>query len=821
MAEEKDMENERKIMKFFLIRQEEASVHYHQDPEIIYVIRGKMEIKIDESEYELKEGDFLLINANKRHSCVGTQGILAARFFIDFHILAEQMGTLQMMFWCNTVVDRNDAYEEVRSLLDQILSCYSDHEEKGVLYLNSLYYGLLYQLVSHFMVKAENIRIDQGNSKDKIRIRQIQNYIQANYQTQISLNDLAQRLYLSNVYLSKYIKKHLGLTFLEYLNNVRLFHAVDELLYSNKSITHIAMDNGFPTSAAFIKSFRNVHHEAPGQYRKRMQKNMPPSCEEYELEEKSLDMVHEYLRKRQAGQRENGGRQQICAAAVDCYEIQNADWRQAVNVGEAYTLLQSEVQNQLIQIQKETGMVYARIWNLFSWEQCMDEKEGMNFRKLDLVLDFIIDHHMKPYIELGGGFHLKEARGNGSERKRIWNHELFSEMLRTFYLHLINRYGQEEMEGWYFECGNDSGFGMTEENGTYYQNFEVIYRIFKEIAPEIRVGGAGILLGYGSASCREIFHIWKKREIWPDFLTFRSYQYTSAAENELVYTRRSIDNSYLKNQVQLIREMMEEEGFQVPELHIDQWNFTDSDQNVFNDSCAQGAYIVKTCIGMLGNADLMAYWHGLDIGAEYAPQRMSGAKNSAGQESTQAGYYDFQAVLNGNSGMISRDGIRKPSFYAFQFMNKLQNHVICRSENSVITSNGRGRFTAVCHNYKRFSSKYAFCREDEIRIDEMDQFVEDTKPLKLKICLSHVKNGSYQVKIHYMNQENGSVQNIWKMMGYEKMLSKDEIEYMKRRAIPTMEIRNVQVTDGSLDLENVMQPQEIRLLDIQYRYALY
>ncbi len=56
------------------------------------------------------------------------------------------------------------------------------------------------------------------------------------------------------------------------------------------------------------------------------------------------------------------------------------------------------------------------------------------------------------------------------------------------------------------------------------------------------------------------------------------------------------------------------------------------------------------------------------------------------------------------------------------------------------------------------------------------------------------------------------------MMGYEKVLAKDEIEYLKRRAIPSMEIRTVQATDGTLELEHVMQPQEIRLLDIWYRY---
>ena len=442
----------------------------------------------------------------------------------------------------------------------------------------------------------------------------------------------------------------------------------------------------------------------------------------------------------------------------------------------------------------------------------------MNFRKLDLVLDFIIDHRMKPYIELGGGTEVKEAEKDGTKRKETWDYELFCEMIRAFYLHLINRYGLEEIEGWYFEFGKASGLGMTAEDGAYYQAFEAICRIFKEIAPEIRVGGAGLLLGYENSFFRKIFRIWKKRKFWPDFLSFRSCQDMSIAEDELIYGRKSIDSSYMKNQMQLIRDTMEEEDFQIPEIHIVQWNFTDSNHNVFNDSSAQGAYIVKTCISMLGNADFMGYWQGLDIGSDYAATGAQGDTFPAGQESIQQGHSDITSVLNGDSGLITRDGIRKPSFYAFQFMNKLQSHVVCRNENSVVTANGRGRFTAVCHNYKSFSSKYAFCKEEEIQIDEMDQFVEDMEPLRLKICLKNVNNGTYQVKSHYVNHENGSVQNIWKMMGYEKVLAKDEIEYLKRRAIPSMEIRTVQATDGTLELEHVMQPQEIRLLDIWYRY---
>ena len=64
------------------------------------------------------------------------------------------------------------------------------------------------------------------------RIRQINNYIRANYSQPISLKELADQLYLSNGYLSRFFKRNYGMSFAEYLTNVRLFHAVDDLLYT-------------------------------------------------------------------------------------------------------------------------------------------------------------------------------------------------------------------------------------------------------------------------------------------------------------------------------------------------------------------------------------------------------------------------------------------------------------------------------------------------------------------------------------------------------------------------------------------------------------
>ncbi len=290
------MENDRKLMQFYFLTSPEKATHYHQNLEIIYILRGEMGIQIDDAYYVLKNGDFIVVNANKSHTITVTREMFGARFEIDFHLLAECMGTMQLMFWCNTAADKNDAYEDVRVLLDRILERYFEKEDKGSLHLQSLYYETLHLLTSNFMVKADDVRINLENSQDRVRVRQIQNYIQANYQGQISLNDLAEKLYLSNAYLSKYVKKHLGLTFLEYLNNVRLFHAVDELLYTNKNITRIALDNGFPTSAAFTKAFRDIHGESPSEYRKKVQNVQYEQEPTPEQEERNRQRIREYLK---------------------------------------------------------------------------------------------------------------------------------------------------------------------------------------------------------------------------------------------------------------------------------------------------------------------------------------------------------------------------------------------------------------------------------------------------------------------------------------------------------------------------------------------
>lgn len=596
---------------------------------------------------------------------------------------------------------------------------------------------------------------------------------------------------------------------MEYLNNVRLFHAVDELLYTKKNMTHIALDNGFPTSATFTKAFRDIYGEAPSEYRRKMREQQEPNNPEQGLSEEESGRIKKYLIFKEQHNEPVVKNQKVCTVDVQQTGKLLTDCHKAICVGDAYTVLQSDVQSQLRDLQKAADIKYARMWNIFSREECYNEKGGCNFRKIDQILDFLLENHMKPYLELGH----KEVLLNYSaekflkENEKIENYEVqvYEYIIREFCTHLVNRYGIDEIETWYFEYYNFSNTGvtestgMTEEEGLYYQYFAIIYRILKGISPAIKVGGAGFILGYGTLGCRSILPIWKKKNLMPDFLSVYSYQYVAIDDNGERYGRKSIDIDYMKNQTEILREVIKETGFQVPELHMSEWNFTISNRNVLNDSCNQGAYVLKNCIDMNGEVDLMAYWHALDSYSDY---------------------YDADNVLNGDSGMISCDGIRKPSFYAYVFMNRLLPNVIKKDENSIITTNGRDRYVIACHNFKKLSAQYVFSEEEKITVETIDNYMENDESLKLQFRLENVKDGDYLVKIHMVNKENGSAQDIWKRLQCSKNLARDEMQYLEKSAIPRMEMKNVHVEGGVLELENVLMAQEIRLLDIQYRYSL-
>lgn len=796
----------RTVMDFEFETSAVQNTHFHQNPEIVYVLEGNVNVQVESENYRLQKGDFMLINANKRHSLYqAEEKMLIASFRINFAVLAEYLNTNQILFWCNTAADKNEAYEQLRRVLDRILNRYYDRDKEGALYLNSIYYEALYILTSYFRIRSDDIRLKELGLTDNSRIFEIQNYVQSNYQNQISLNDLAQKLYLSNAYLSKYIKKRFGLSFLEYVNNIRLFHAVDDLMYTEKKITRIALENGFPTTASFNKAFKEVYQMTPSAYRNTLNTDGEDEPERREEKEQIEKRVKAYL-KGAVPIRDLVAAKNMNMLEVDAQKKQKLEkaWCEIINIGKIETLLDSNMQQQILMMKHEIGFRYIRIWNIFV-EEFYEEKDGdwhYNFSRVDRGLDFLVEHQLKPYIELSfKPIHVSYSINSSLAEKdnQIIFHERdsYEKVMQDFAVHLVNRYGMEEVETWYFELWKDERMNMLDENGWYFECFEIGYRALKRISEKIQVGGAGFALGYDHYHYRDLIRNWKKRAMRPDFISVYSYSYLLLQQDGLYFGKRSLDSSFVKNQLEIFRQILNEEEFSAKELHITEWNFTISNRNCINDSCAQGAYIMKTCMDLIGHADKLGFWHGSDLHSEY---------------------YDTDAVLYGDNGLLTRDGIKKPAFYAFHFLNFLHKFLLGKTENALISSNGRDAYAIVCHNCKQFSYRYTMKEEKDIRISDLEEVYEDLDTIHLEFCIHNVENGDYIMRAFYINRENGSVQDIWKDMEYMRHLSKGEIDYIRRNASPKVEMRRLTVTDHTMRIQTTMQVHEIKALDIRFQY---
>ncbi len=789
-------------MQFNIIHEtnnEPREQHYHQNLDMLYVLSGSVDVVIDDKEYHLKEEDMILINSNKRHKFENSGNLLAIRFAIDYYLLSQTVGTTQMLFLCNSAVDKNSAYDKLRHQIKEIIRYYYTETKGDKCYLQALYYQMLHVLIANFMVKTEEAKVLFNHNSDKERISEIQSYIQGHYQSPISLNDLAEQMYLTPAYLSKYIKKKFGMTFIDYLNNIRLFHAVDELVYTNKSLTHIAMDNGFCTSAALNKSFKKVFNMSPGEYRKSAEKSAEKVANEDEIGKQEIISFIENESKQQ----EKGKASQLLVEVdASIYKKKYVDETRVINIGSIYMLLQQEAQEQLLELKDKLGITHVRVWNVFASNTCIRENDTYSFHKLDNVLDFLVDNDIKLYMELGQKptllMYAPERYINPDSKEiKLFEYDFYKKLIKDLSIHLVNRYGIEEIEKWYFEFWNNPLLKIGEETGEYYRYFDLIYKTFKNISQDINIGGPGLVLGYEKALAERVFAIWKKREIWPDFISFGSFQYISFTDGQFIYGKKSLDKDYVKNQVSVMKQSMADIGFTVKEFHLDEWNYTVSNRNVISDSCEHAAYIMKNYIDMIGNVDVMCYWHGLDLYAEY---------------------YDTNSLLSGDAGLISRDGIKKPSFYAVEFLNRSYCNEICRNDNGIISTNGRGSYSIVCHNFKPLSENYLDIEEDLIQIKDIEHYIQDTEDLGMKCVLNNVQNGNYQIKTYYINPEYGSVQDMWKRLGLAESMESEEIQFIKKHANPNMEMQQVEVSDNRLEIEFNLKATEIRFIEIKYQF---
>lgn len=781
--------------------------HFHQEYELIYVLYGGVEISIASEDFG-KEAEVIyletegmyLINANKRHSLILDKDGLICKVFISYELVTEMLDTQHVYFICDSSANEGDKYDELKSKIKKLLThfVYTDGKVSDFGHI-SLCYDLLDTLCINFLLTGQDKWGDNLDNSFETRINQINNYIRANYKSEMSLSNLASQLYLSEAYLSRFFKKNFGMSFVKYVNNIRLTHAMEQIVNTDDPITKIAYENGFSNATVFNKNFKQIYGETPSQYRKenrnKTEERVVPSTNRLKdkLEAYFINQIDD----------ESAVRGMLDTLDVKC-NVNSKKYLPTgkpfadicINAGSAEEMLNSALREHIKLLKETVDFKYVRFWDIFnnSIVFSIENEEGIfNFSRLDSIIDFILEIGMKPVLEFGAK--PKKVQKNvrtpikiGDDSGLKYDPDKWGSVVEAFFNHLIHYYGEEELNTWVIELWNDERGGQI-TNYDYKKLFNQTAEIVRSVGLETKIGGCGIRGDLPSDKITEFLQDWYNMPFKPDYISFIHFPYESGEIKSDMYSRRNTDREAFFHMVNKIRTCMNEAG--LPEtmpLTVSEWNSSLSDRNVINDSCYRAAYIVKNYLQIMNDVHSVCFFQATDRMVEY---------------------YDTKGIIFGGTGLVTRNSILKPAAFAFEFISRLKPIIIVKDENYIVTKDSKNSLLIVCHNMKELNYSYYLLPEGDAKKEDVWKYFEDLDNLNINFEIGGYKPGEYKAKITRVNDDSGSILNIWKELGFESELTKKDIKFCSKICEPGLSISRIQCEDGRINIPVTLKPNEI------------
>lgn len=239
--------------------------HSHPFTELFYIVKGKGYFLLPNRQIPVKENDLVIINP-----------------FIDHTEKSNQQDSLEYIAF--GIEGIAFTYQNENELQQEGFYIYQGYKEDILFYLNKWldevkngnkeYEVVCQNIIEILIIKLERERKLKVEKSEPKRINKdiafIKQYINKNYRLNITLDQLADLKHLNKYYLAHSFKNNVGISPIEYLNQVRIREAQTLLETTDYNIADISSMIGFSSQSYFTQTFRRHVNKTPSQYRKQM-----------------------------------------------------------------------------------------------------------------------------------------------------------------------------------------------------------------------------------------------------------------------------------------------------------------------------------------------------------------------------------------------------------------------------------------------------------------------------------------------------------------------------------------------------------------------